>query len=39
MFWLGVGVGIFVGLLLVAAAIMLLASVDPLPDRKDPLLG
>jgi hypothetical protein len=35
MFWLGIGVGIVIGLLLAAVAVRLLASADPLPDRKE----
>jgi uncharacterized membrane-anchored protein YhcB (DUF1043 family) len=35
MFWAGIGVGVVIGLLLAAFAVRLLASVDPLPDRKE----
>ena len=35
MFWAGIGVGVVIGLLLAAVAVRLLASVDPLPDRKE----
>ena len=35
MFWVGIGLGIVIGLLLAAVAVGVLASVDPLPDRKE----
>jgi len=35
MFWVGIGVGVVIGLLLAAVAVRLLAFVDPLPDRKE----
>ena len=35
MFWVGIGVGVVIGLLLAVFAVRLLASVDPLPDRKE----
>ena len=34
MFWMGIGVGVVIGLLLAAVAVRLLVSIDPLPDRK-----
>lgn len=35
MFWVGIGVGIMIGLLLAAGAVRLLVSIDPLPHRKE----
>ena len=35
MFWVGMGLGIVIGLLLAAVAVRALASVDPLPYRKE----
>lgn len=35
MFWIGVGVGVVIGLLVAAIVVRMLASVDPLPDRKE----
>ena len=35
MFWVGLGVGVVIGLLLAVAGVRVLTSVDPLPYRKD----
>lgn len=35
MFWVGLGVGVVLGLLLAIAGLGMLASVDPLPHRKE----
>ncbi len=37
MFWVGLGVGVVIGLLLAVAVVHLLISVDPMPDRKERL--
>jgi hypothetical protein len=34
MFWVGLSVGVVLGLLLAIAGLRMLASVDPLPHRK-----
>ena len=34
MFWVRIGVGVVIGLLLAGVAVRLLVSIDPLPDRK-----
>jgi hypothetical protein len=35
MFWVGLGLGVVLGLLLAIAGVRILASVDPLPHRKE----
>jgi hypothetical protein len=35
MFWVGIGVGVVIGVLLAIAVVSVLASADPLPHRKE----
>ena len=35
MFWAGLGVGLVIGLLLAIAGVRMIASIDPLPHRKE----
>jgi hypothetical protein len=35
MFWLGIGLGLMIGMVFAVAGIYWLASIDPLPHRKE----